>query len=184
MSSEVLLEGGDVAPASPESVPQRVCCICLEDIAVPLLVLASAQGCRHDPSLCRPCASQHVRSRVLDKKGATLRCPCQGCGAEISAEDVTRLTSARLQAEYDRLRTLEFVRTLPNFCWCSRPGCGSGQEHITGHEEPIMTCHACRHRTCFTHRSEWHDGITCEEFSAQLAQVGGTDCSASPGTLT
>lgn len=163
-----------VSVAAPGGALERLCCICLSDVNVALLVLVSMDGCKHEPSVCRECARHHVEVQVVDKKGGSnaITCPCIGCGAEVSAADVTRLTNARLQAEYDRLRTLDFVRSLPLFRWCSRPDCGSGQEHITGDEEPIMTCHECQHKTCFTHRSEWHSGLTCEEFTRQLQENG------------
>lgn len=35
-------------------------------------------------------------------------------------------------------------------------------------EAPIMTCHACKFKTCYTCDVPWHEGITCEEFKQQM----------------
>ncbi|EEY19611.1 conserved hypothetical protein [Verticillium alfalfae VaMs.102] len=55
-----------------------------------------------------------------------------------------------------------------NFIWCAG-GCGSGQIHETGAEQPIVICLHCSGRSCFTHEVAWHDGLTCEEFDSLLA---------------
>lgn len=146
------------------------CIICLDDVPQGLLVELSSHGCRHERCVCRECARSFVEQNVRGKKGAgqTLRCPREGCAGELEGGDVMRLTSPELQAEYDHMLMLHFVRALPEFRWCSRPGCGSGQEHSTGEEQPIMTCHACRHRTCFSCRVAWHAGQTCGEYNRRV----------------
>jgi hypothetical protein len=50
-----------------------------------------------------------------------------------------------------------------SFIWCTS-GCGSGQIHSSGQEQPIVTCLHCSHRSCFQHRVPWHENLTCEEF--------------------
>merc|ERR1711939_149716 len=33
-----------------------------------------------------------------------------------------------------------------------------------------MTCAHCRARTCYTHRTEWHEGKTCAQYDKDKAQ--------------
>lgn len=54
-----------------------------------------------------------------------------------------------------------------NFIWCTAD-CGSGQLHITGKDQPIVTCLHCGHRSCFTHNLAWHENMSCEEYDSLL----------------
>lgn len=50
-----------------------------------------------------------------------------------------------------------------DFVWCPT-GCGSGQLHETGREQPIVTCNNCDHRFCFVHGVAWHENFSCSEY--------------------
>ncbi|KAG8766309.1 hypothetical protein FRC12_006963 [Ceratobasidium sp. 428] len=59
----------------------------------------------------------------------------------------------------------------PDLVWCKASGCGSAQIHIGGGlqaEHPVVVCHSCSARACFTHDMPWHEGKTCEEFTKEL----------------
>lgn len=43
-------------------------------------------------------------------------------------------------------------------------GCGSGQIHDGGVEQPIVKCSSCGGRTCFQHKGPWHAGLTCDDW--------------------
>lgn len=43
-------------------------------------------------------------------------------------------------------------------------GCGNGQIHEGGNDQPIVKCVSCGHKTCFQHKASWHTGLTCEEW--------------------
>jgi len=43
-------------------------------------------------------------------------------------------------------------------------GCGNGQIHEGGTDQPIVKCISCGHKTCFQHKVSWHTGLTCEEW--------------------
>lgn len=55
-----------------------------------------------------------------------------------------------------------------NFIWCTS-GCGSGQIHESGSEQPIATCLHCGHRSCFHHNVSWHQSLSCDEYDQLLA---------------
>jgi len=56
------------------------------------------------------------------------------------------------------------LQGVPNFCMCLGPGCESGQVHVSGNRQPIMTCNVCGFKTCFTHQMPWHEGMTCADY--------------------
>merc|ERR1711988_1305222 len=37
-------------------------------------------------------------------------------------------------------------------------------------QNPIMTCHHCRHRTCYRHRTARHCGKTCAMYDADMGE--------------
>lgn len=43
-------------------------------------------------------------------------------------------------------------------------GCGNGQIHDGGTDQPIVKCTSCGGQTCFQHRSTWHTGMSCEDW--------------------
>jgi uncharacterized protein YfiM (DUF2279 family) len=55
-----------------------------------------------------------------------------------------------------------------NFVWCTS-GCGSGQIHETGSEQPIVSCLHCSHRSCFVHNVAWHENLSCAEYDQLIA---------------
>lgn len=52
--------------------------------------------------------------------------------------------------------------------WCTA-GCGFGQVHDGGVEEPIITCLLCERRSCFHHKVAWHENLTCDEYDLLVA---------------
>jgi IBR domain, a half RING-finger domain len=56
---------------------------------------------------------------------------------------------------------------MPDFMMCLGPDCNSGQIHEGGDAQPIMTCTACKFKSCWTHQMPWHSGQTCDEYEAE-----------------
>ena len=56
--------------------------------------------------------------------------------------------------------------------------CPAGQLHDGGSDYPVMTCHACQQKSCFTHDVPWHSGLTCEQYDAQTSSAN--TCVLSP----
>ncbi|KAM0285772.1 hypothetical protein ACHAQH_001233 [Verticillium albo-atrum] len=73
-----------------------------------------------------------------------------------------------VQKTYENLALRAAMHQADNFIWCPG-GCGSGQIHETGTEQPIVICLHCNSRSCFTHEVAWHDGLTCDEYDSLLA---------------
>ena len=52
--------------------------------------------------------------------------------------------------------------SIEGFRMCS--SCGSGQIHENGDETPIVTCHNCKAKSCYSCKVSWHEGIKCKDF--------------------
>ncbi len=65
---------------------------------------------------------------------------------------------------YQQKALVAAFRNIPDFAMCLGSGCESGQIHVGGDGNPIMTCTTCHFKTCFTHKMPWHTGQTCSEY--------------------
>ena len=67
-----------------------------------------------------------------------------GCSAELSEVDLQQQGIERHLIErltYNQLQ--HWLQAVPDFRWCTRSGCGSGQIHVGEGRAPIMTCCKC-----------------------------------------
>lgn len=102
--------------------------------------------------------------------------PCT-CSLDCKQEARLTFTDIRMYAtneifdDYDQGILRAMLERNPEFCWCARPACGSGQLHASQDQYPILRCTACNTRTsCFTHHCEWHEGRTCTEYAEDATQ--------------
>ncbi|KAG9293823.1 hypothetical protein G9A89_019161 [Geosiphon pyriformis] len=119
--------------------------------------------------ICEICIRRQIEIEV-NSKGEVIKitCPKYRCNSVLSYDDVKRLASVKIFERYDNLLLRIAISKLEDFRWCKNPECGSGQEHSSGDEQPIMTCHACGAKSCFTHDVPWHEGLKCDEFSEKI----------------
>ncbi len=78
------------------------------------------------------------------------------------------LPSNRCAASYEHLSFRHAVSEYENFVWCIA-GCGYGQCHDGGNEQPIVTCRQCNQRSCFRHGVAWHETLSCDEYDGLQA---------------
>ncbi|RIB28050.1 hypothetical protein C2G38_1619025 [Gigaspora rosea] len=141
------------------------CSVCYNSTSeYPLIV----DSCVHELNICRDCVVRHIQSDILKGNIINIQCPSADCEATLSYNDIKRLVPKNLFERYGLFLLRHVIRQLEDFRWCKRQGCGWGQEHCSGDEEPIMTCHACMFKTCFTCDVPWHEGITCEQFKENM----------------
>ncbi|CAF0998997.1 unnamed protein product [Didymodactylos carnosus] len=67
---------------------------------------------------------------------------------------------------YDRFYTQQKLEEMYEFIWCAHR-CGSGQLNEGQEILNIMTCVKCHRKTCFEHKVEWHEGLTCAQYDEQ-----------------
>ncbi|KAK0617299.1 hypothetical protein B0T14DRAFT_568818 [Immersiella caudata] len=131
----------------------------------------------HDLDICNTCLAQHIATQ-LESRGRAgseqLTCPSPGCGHAYSHDEIRMLASPEAFVQYDKLRLLGHLATLPNFRWCLREGCQMGQvyDFSAMHNFPgtrqrsRIVCDACGFEMCFYHQMPWHEGQTCTDYDA------------------
>ncbi|KAI1362641.1 hypothetical protein F5Y08DRAFT_329978 [Xylaria arbuscula] len=138
------------------------CIICVENIprrGFPTSLISPL--CTHEAQCCVGCLATHLKSQLESNSPKSLACP--ECRGALSYSSIQQYATPETFAKYDKLLARNGLSSEPNFCWCTA-GCGSGQLHPEGRENPLMICFNCRGKTCFTHQAPWHDGQTCREF--------------------
>jgi len=81
-----------------------------------------------------------------------------------------KIVSKQEYERYDLLRFNNFLKTSPDFRWCSGTNCGSGQEVDGGGSNSFFTCAKCLTKTCFHHKVVWHTGLTCRDYDYWIIQ--------------
>ncbi|CAD6444594.1 cbdb2440-5f9e-4382-9b39-1985fce29fd3 [Sclerotinia trifoliorum] len=143
----------------------RECSICAEEVNLADFPHQISSGCMHDPTCCRTCLSRSIGVQIESKPWDQIT--CLECPALLSFDNVKSFASEADFITYDRNVLLYCIRSDPNFTNCLGPGCGGGQVHEDGDDQPIMTCGDCSFKTCFTHKMPWHTGLTCDQYNTR-----------------
>ncbi|KAL1839319.1 hypothetical protein VTJ49DRAFT_1647 [Mycothermus thermophilus] len=145
----------------------RDCIICTYTKgATEFPAVAITKDCTHEINTCLACITTCIRTDLQSRLWDDIRCP--ECRAKLEPSDVQRLADNETNERYQTLAFRAALSTAPNFIWCTA-GCGMGQVHEGGAEQPIVTCLQCNHRSCFHHKVAWHQNMTCEEYDSLLA---------------
>ncbi|KAK4456890.1 hypothetical protein QBC42DRAFT_309774 [Cladorrhinum samala] len=138
------------------------CIVCLEPKAAsdfptkPLTVT-----CEHPPSTCLGCIRIAIAVNLDTKPLSRIACP--ECEEILSPEAIQRYADDVARQKYNDMVIRQALEGFEGFIWCAS-GCGSGQIHDGGVDQPIVKCNSCGGQTCFQHRSLWHSGVSCEEW--------------------
>ncbi|KAL7927805.1 hypothetical protein ACQKWADRAFT_277901 [Trichoderma austrokoningii] len=154
-------------PSDREDGDDRDCLVCAdtkEEILFPRF--SPTASCAHSPNTCLECLERSIRSDLSGKIWTDIRCP--ECRQLLDYTDIQRYADEETFKRYETLALRAAMAEAENFFWCTS-GCGSGQIHDTGHDQPIVICLHCSHRSCFHHNVAWHQGLTCEEYDQLLA---------------
>ncbi|KAM5351868.1 hypothetical protein ACJ41O_004591 [Fusarium nematophilum] len=145
----------------------RECLVCADTKPVgafPRFSITSA--CTHAPGTCLDCVQLSIESDLNSKLWTEIRCP--ECRELLEYADIQRFANSQTFTRYETLALRAAMSEAENFIWCTS-GCGSGQIHDSGAEQPIVTCLHCNHRSCFHHNVAWHETLSCDEYDQLLA---------------
>ncbi|KAK0724287.1 hypothetical protein B0H67DRAFT_567578 [Lasiosphaeris hirsuta] len=135
--------------------------------------------CHHTIDFCTTCLQSHLTAQLEQHgRGAPgqLSCPSPDCGRKLSYQEIQLYGSRDTFIQYDKYLQLDALSRLPNFRWCLRPGCSSGQlyddddqlsdDDDDGPMDPHMYCDECGFEMCFVHSMPWHAGQSCAQYDS------------------
>lgn len=130
--------------------------------------------CRHTIDFCTACLQSHFKAQLEQHgRGAPgrLSCPSADCGRKLSYQEIQLYGDRNTFTRYDKYLQLDALNHLPNFRWCLRRGCSSGQLYADddGPMDPHVYCDECRFEMCFVHSMPWHAGQTCAQYDSLRA---------------
>jgi len=155
-----------MSPVTPTGIAcgtgVRECAICCMEERIPHVPLSTR--CKHRRKVCQGCVTRYLRVEIVEKGRTNIPCveAGSGCRNHLNYEEIRKVADRATFARYDAALLQAAMRLDPEFRWCSRPDCRSGQL-TTASDGPIMTCHECSWKTCVSHRITWHEGLTCVE---------------------
>jgi len=143
---------------------ERDCVVCAETRDADEFPIASVtSACKHPPMTCLICVATSIRTDLSYRLWNEIKCP--ECGEILQYDDVQRFADAETKDRYQTLSFRSAISEADNFLWCTA-GCGYGQVHDGGHEQPIVICMLCSRRSCFHHKVAWHENLTCGEYDS------------------
>jgi E3 ubiquitin-protein ligase RNF14 len=172
--------------AEQETVPaSRECTVCGDDVPIPQL--PALMNCIHEPKVCAGCFASWIAS-ALDSKGwRHIGCPESNCRTMLDHVEVQLYAAPEVFQKYllpsavstsntanalfrfDALSMRDALNDDPDFRWCLRPGCNSGQIHDGAVDDPRSVCNDCGFAVCIKHERAWHEGETCEEYDYRIS---------------
>jgi len=135
------------------------------------------KGCTHLPD-CAICVGLSVTEDINGKGITKFRCKAENCNSILTVEDIQRVISKANFNRFNHLMTIRYLEALPDFIYCSRVGCGAGILHEGGDNMNIVICNVCKWKTCFTHKTQMHVGLSCKDYDAwrdTASQTGNPD---------
>ncbi|CAG8732298.1 12715_t:CDS:2, partial [Funneliformis caledonium] len=140
------------------------CKICYEDEGRKFCKITT--NCVHKPVVCTECVRKHIET-CIEKQLVEVPCPTDGCTKIMERHDIKIFTTNKNFEIYDSLAFTLAIHKIPEFRWC-KALCGTGQIHLG--KAPIVICHTCNAKSCYTHEVIWHEGQTCEEYEQNKKQ--------------
>jgi len=144
----------------------RKCEICLD--SKPVSAFNKMSFCDHHMHYCSECWKKHLTAEIQFKGKIDLK--CLTCKKNVEEPDLKKIVDKAEYERYDLLRFNNYLKTLPDFRWCSRTNCGTGQEVDGGGSNSFFTCAKCSTKTCFHHKVVWHTGLTCRDYDYWIIQ--------------
>lgn len=131
--------------------------------------------CHHPIDFCTTCLRSHLKAQ-LEQHGRggpdQLSCPSVGCGRKLSYQELQLYGDSDTFTLYDKYLQLDALSRLPNFRWCLRPECPSGQLYNDDDDDddepldPHVYCNECEFEMCFVHSVPWHKGQSCAQYDS------------------
>ena len=145
----------------------KQCRVCFEDKSIQDFNSKYSSQCLHTVrSVCDSCVYRNMKQAFCKMCTDDVHCPEANCSAVFDYQSVIKLLSdnkdSKVLEKYDRFILHRILEKMKEFIWCAH-GCGTGQLNDGGHRNNIVTCVKCHRKTCFTHKTEWHEGLTCNE---------------------
>ncbi|KAI3891171.1 hypothetical protein MKW98_007476 [Papaver atlanticum] len=149
---------------------KETCDICLEDISMSQMF--SVYNCSH--RYCCSCMRKHVEVKLLD--GVMPPCPHDGCRTMLNQDNCKQFMTPKLNDMMTK-RIKEDSVPVTEKVYCPNPKCSnlmskndipkcvykeSTNEHLCG------KCMKCNEYFCFKCKVQWHNGMTCEAYQAQI----------------
>ncbi|KAK4206386.1 hypothetical protein QBC37DRAFT_300910, partial [Rhypophila decipiens] len=120
-------------------------------------------SCNEHPLPCLSCVAGAIAADFTGRIFSPTQIRCPVCTTALAYPAVLKYATGEIRERYERLTLVKALQDDQKFVLCQ---CGTGQIHETGAAQPIVTCLQCRGKSCFVHRTAWHENLTCAEYDA------------------
>ncbi|KAK9871486.1 hypothetical protein WA026_012859 [Henosepilachna vigintioctopunctata] len=151
--------------------PILLCKLCLAEVPSKNVYHIEQCNC----SFCLECMTAYVKFEIAegayDISCPDSRCPEQGI---LQQEEIKRLVGEEQYEKHKKYRLNREIEVDQSRTWCPRAGCETVCNLCPS--QPCLPqsvlCPTCTTNFCSNCKLEWHEGITCDKNSKQLAKDG------------
>ncbi len=145
-----------------EKTEKPSCMICLEEVEGKDLFLLDRCGHIFHPE----CIGHYLEVQVNERK-FPVQCPQPECKMEISLLDLQQLMTPEVWGRFDKYAFKSLVETnMDDFSFCTTPDCQYVFIWNEGDSKDFR-CPICTNRYCLGCKTNFHDGMTCEEWRVE-----------------
>lgn len=161
--------GLDLKPKESIKSTQPTCVVCFDELQFNYLDMQLTSACQHaNRTVCDNCVFRHVQQTIQITFTDDISCPEQNCNVMFDYQTVRNILllggDPDLINRYDRYVFQRQLEQMEEFIWCANPTCHAGQLNQGGRSNNVVTCYNCHQKTCFQHKVQWHEGLSCEEY--------------------
>jgi len=144
--------------------------VCAENFtATPSTGYSTAAACAHFDEICKPCHTKYLKATTAYVGG--IACMSKGCAACYDESTFEAWLGATDGAQLRRRVDEAAFLAVPGHMLCTRVNC-AGQIAGADGDTRTATCPACAAMICVDCLREGHDGVTCEQYAAQMPSDG------------
>ncbi|XP_045462913.1 probable E3 ubiquitin-protein ligase RNF144A-A [Harmonia axyridis] len=151
--------------------PNLLCKLCLAEVPSKDVYMIKQCNC----SFCLECMTAYVKYEIAegayDISCPDARCPEQGI---LQQDEIKRLVGEEQFEKHKKYRLNREIEVDQSRTWCPRAGCETVCTLCPS--QPCLPqsvlCPTCTNNFCSNCKLEWHEGITCDQYSKQLAREG------------
>ncbi len=133
------------------------CSLCMKPLKLKLT--GDFEACGH--TFHQNCLEGYLMQKMSNKE-FPLKCPKKYCSNKLRLVDVMDFLSVDMQEKFVAISLKDYIEANDDICCCPTAGCTYA--FLKTYRPGRFKCSLCKHVYCMSCHSEWHQGLSCEQY--------------------
>jgi len=133
------------------------CSLCMKPLKLKLT--GDFEVCGH--TFHQNCLENYLVQKINNKE-FPLKCPKKYCSNKLRLVDVMDFLPVDMQEKFVSISLKAYVEANDDICCCPTAGCNYA--FFKTYRPGRFKCSLCKHVYCMSCHSEWHQGLSCEQY--------------------